>query len=148
MQFTSKMKIFRKKFEVYCKYFKKYRIILFGGCGITQRTAQQPECRPRSCTGECYLSGVVTPIPFQAHLIYVGQVGNQEIDFVCHNGQNYEYYQVALSVMEPATLQRELAPLKALKDHYPKFLITLDPQPPIDHDGIRQLYAVDWLLSK
>ena len=80
--------------------------------------------------------------------IYVGQVGNQEIDFVCHNGQNYEYYQVALSVMEPATLQRELAPLKALKDHYPKFLITLDPQPPIDHDGIRQLYAVDWLLSK
>lgn len=80
--------------------------------------------------------------------IYVGQVGNQEIDFVCHNGENYEYYQVALSVIDPETLQRELAPLKAVKDHYPKFLITLDPQPPIDHDGIRQLYAVDWLLGK
>ena len=80
--------------------------------------------------------------------IYVGQVGGAEIDFVCHNGENYEYYQVALSVMNPDTLKRELAPLKALKDHYPRFLITLDPQPVIDHDGIKQIYAVDWLLGR
>ena len=80
--------------------------------------------------------------------IYVGQVGNMEVDFVCSNGDSYEYYQVALSVTDPDTLKRELAPLKALKNHYPKFLITLDPQPPVDHDGIQQLYAVDWLLGK
>ena len=79
--------------------------------------------------------------------VYVGQVGNMEVDFVCSNGDAYEYYQVALSVIDPDTLKRELAPLKALKNHYPKYLLTLDPQPPVDHNGIHQLYAVDWLLK-
>lgn len=80
--------------------------------------------------------------------IYVGKVGDAEIDFiVMANGQK-TYYQVSLSVREASTLQRELSPLKALADSCPKYLLTLDNDPVCFHDGIKQVYAVDWLMGK
>ena len=57
------------------------------------------------------------------------------------------YYQVALTVRGEATLERELRPLDGITDHYPKYLLTMDLDPPISHNGIRQLYALDWLLD-
>ncbi len=79
--------------------------------------------------------------------VYVGKADNAEIDFVVINGENKVYYQVALTVREESTLKRELAPLQNMSDHYPKYLLTLDNDPPISHNGIQQLYALDWLLS-
>ena len=61
--------------------------------------------------------------------IFVGRIGQQEIDFVCQQGGTTEYYQVALTVREEGTLQRELAPLKSVKDNYSKYLLTLDNDP-------------------
>lgn len=78
--------------------------------------------------------------------VMIGKVGDKEIDFVCFQNGKKEYYQVALSVRDENVLSRELSPLKAIKDNYPKYLITLDPDPEINHDGIIQLYALDWLL--
>ena len=45
------------------------------------------------------------------------------------------------------TLERELSSLRAVRDNYPKTLITLDDERPVDHEGIRQVYALDWLLD-
>ena len=39
------------------------------------------------------------------------------------------YYQVALSVHDEKTLQRELRPLQAIRDHYPKMILTMDEEP-------------------
>lgn len=36
------------------------------------------------------------------------------------------YYQVAASVLDPATFEREIAPLKKVNDHYPKFILSMD----------------------
>lgn len=80
--------------------------------------------------------------------VYIGKVGNLEIDFISINGNNKAYYQVSLSVRDEKTLQRELAPLQAIKDSFPKYLITLDNDPTISHNGISQIYALDWLLSE
>ncbi len=80
--------------------------------------------------------------------ISVGILGNQEIDFVAVNGDAITYYQVALTVREEATLKRELAPLRALSDAYPKILLTLDDDPEISHEGIRQINVLDWLLGQ
>lgn len=80
--------------------------------------------------------------------VYIGKVGNLEIDFITIDGNSKTYYQVALSVRDTKTLQRELAPLQALNDSYPKFLITLDNDPTISHNGINQIYALDWLLGE
>lgn len=79
--------------------------------------------------------------------VYVGYVNGNEVDFVAQRDGVTEYYQVAESVIGQETLKRELASLLAIRDHYTKYLLTLDNQPPVDHNGIHQLYAVDWLLK-
>jgi hypothetical protein len=35
-----------------------------------------------------------------------------------------------------------------ISDHNPKYLLTLDDDPPTSHNGIRQLNALEWLLKK
>ena len=83
----------------------------------------------------------------RGYSVYVGKIDNLEIDFVAVDSKNTTYYQVALSVRDEATLQRELRPLQELHDHYPKFLLTMDDDPETDYDGIRRINARDWLLG-
>ncbi len=80
--------------------------------------------------------------------VYVGKAGDAEIDFVVVKGGEKAYYQVALSVRDEATMKRELAPLLAVADNFPKYLLTLDNEPTTFHNGIKQLYALDWLTEK
>lgn len=81
--------------------------------------------------------------------VYVGKSGAGEVDFVTQDySGNTEYYQVSWSVREAETLRRELAPLDAIPDHNAKFLLTMDNDPPISHNGIRQKYVLDWLLHQ
>lgn len=79
--------------------------------------------------------------------VFVGKVGKQEVDFVCLNGGDTVYYQVALTTREESTLERELSPLESIKDHYPKYLLTLDADPTSSHNGIKKMNVVDWLLQ-
>jgi predicted AAA+ superfamily ATPase len=86
--------------------------------------------------------------------VYVGKSGSAEIDFVTERrgaapyGDGTEYYQAALTVRDNAALEREIAPLAAIKDHNPKYLLTLDEDPPGSYNGIQRLNALDWLLAK
>ena len=79
--------------------------------------------------------------------VYVGKVDHFEIDFVAQNSKGTVYYQVALTVRDERTLERELRPLKAIRDHYPKLILTLDDDPEVQYDGIRRVNARDWLLG-
>lgn len=79
--------------------------------------------------------------------VYVGKIGNTEVDFIVHNENGTAYYQVALTVRDEATLQREITPLDSIADHHPKYLLTLDDDPPADYNGIKQINALDWLLK-
>lgn len=80
--------------------------------------------------------------------IYIGKVGSAEVDFATQDYEgNTEYYQVALTVRDPKTLERELEPLDSITDHNPKYLLTMDNDPPISHNGIKQKYVLDWLLE-
>lgn len=81
--------------------------------------------------------------------VFIGKVGNNEVDFIAINDEGEEYYQVAYTVKDAdgKTLERELAPLDSIKDHNPKYLLTMDYGPTISHNGIKQLYVLDWLLK-
>ena len=79
--------------------------------------------------------------------VYVGKVDEFEVDFVAQNGKGTTYFQVALSVRDEKTLERELRSLRAIKDHYPKILLTMDDDPEVHYDGIRRINARDWLLG-
>ena len=81
--------------------------------------------------------------------VYIGKVGKMEIDFVVIGDEGEEYYQVAYTVIgnEGKTLERELAPLNAVGDHNPKYLLTMDYTPLTSHNGIKQMNVLDWLLK-
>lgn len=80
--------------------------------------------------------------------IYVGKIGDAGIDFIVLSNGQKQYYQVALSVRDENTMKRELEPLRALRDNFPKFLITMDNDPVCYHDGIQQIYVLDWLAGR
>lgn len=80
--------------------------------------------------------------------VYVGKTGDEVIDFVVIKGETKVYYQVSLTVRDEQTMKRELQPLLRLDDHYPKYLLTLDNDPVVWHEGIKQMWVVDWLLEK
>lgn len=81
----------------------------------------------------------------RGYQVSVGKVGSQEIDFVAEKGDERVYYQVSASILDPHTYQREIAPLKAVNDHYPKYIVTLD-EVPMGEEGIRQMNAIEFLL--
>ncbi|MBP5211784.1 MAG: ATP-binding protein, partial [Pyramidobacter sp.] len=81
--------------------------------------------------------------------VFIGRSRTQEVDFVAIAPSGDEvYYQVSWSVREEGTLRRELAALESVKNHSPKFLITMDNDPPVSYNGIRQVFALDWLLER
>ena len=85
--------------------------------------------------------------------VSTGKLAEKEIDFVARgahgdDSDRMSYYQVAASVMDPATLARELSSLQRIKDNHPKYLLTLDDIPvKANYDGIVQRYLIDWLLE-
>lgn len=80
--------------------------------------------------------------------VYVGRIGSREIDFIVEDGGVPRYYQVALTVLDEATLKRELSPLQALPNNYQKTLLTLDRIGTGDHGGIMQRNLIDWLANE
>ncbi len=79
--------------------------------------------------------------------VYVGKVGELEVDFVAMDQKKITYYQVAATVRDESILCRELAPLEKINDHYPKLILTLDEDPEGDYNGIRRINALDWLMG-
>ena len=84
----------------------------------------------------------------RGYKIYVGKSGDKEIDFVAENSRGIQYFQVAYTVRDEKTLERELSALESINDHYPKFILTMDVDPEVDYNGIRKMNVLDWLLDK
>ena len=53
----------------------------------------------------------------RGYKVFVGKVDHFEVDFVAQNSKGIKYYQVALTVRDEKTIQRELRPLQAIQDH-------------------------------
>lgn len=70
-----------------------------------------------------------------------------EVDFVAVRGQETCYFQVCETIRDAATLERELRPLRAIRDSHPKFLLTRDYDS-VQFDGIRHLNVLKWLLGE
>lgn len=83
----------------------------------------------------------------RGYKVYVGKVNSEEVDFVAVNTQGVEYYQVSETVRGAETLSRELRPLENIRDHNLKFLLTMDDDPEVSHNGIRQINVLNWLTK-
>ncbi len=83
----------------------------------------------------------------KGYRVYIGKNEDTEVDFVVETEDEYIYIQVALSVREEQTLQRELKSLESISNHYKKYLITLDYDTN-NYNGIKQISAIDFLLGR
>jgi predicted AAA+ superfamily ATPase len=79
--------------------------------------------------------------------IWIGKTDNLEVDFVVRDKNGYtKYIQVAYTVKEQKTLERELAPFAKIPDFNERLLITMDYETG-SHNGVKQINAIDWLLN-
>lgn len=80
--------------------------------------------------------------------VWIGKIGAFEVDFIVKTQENrFEYYQVTWTMADPQTAEREIRPLAAIADNYPKFIISTDTVTG-EIDGIEHLNVIDWLLKK
>lgn len=78
--------------------------------------------------------------------IFVGKLGDKEIDFIATRGKEKLYIQVAYLLAEAATIEREFSPLEAIEDNYPKMVLSLDPVNR-SRNGIIHMNIIEYLLS-
>jgi predicted AAA+ superfamily ATPase len=71
--------------------------------------------------------------------VFVGKLGEKEIDFIADKQGEKRYFQVATRITEKSTMKREFGNLLVIKDNYPKYVITLDEYSGASHDGIRHI---------
>ena len=79
--------------------------------------------------------------------VSIGKVDNKEVDFIAANAEQKRYIQVTESMNEPTTRERELAPLRMIRDNYEKIVIAGNCNHPITEDGIKIIRLIDFLLD-
>lgn len=81
------------------------------------------------------------------YTVYVGQLQAGEIDFVCTKPKGRRIYvQASYIIADEATRKREFGNLRAIKDNYPKYVISMTPLVTRnDDDGIIHLHLRKFL---
>ena len=79
--------------------------------------------------------------------VAIGKIDNQEVDFIVTRADEKKYIQVTETMNAPETRERELAPLRKIRDSYEKIVIALDSDRTQTEDGIRIVKVIDYLLE-
>lgn len=77
--------------------------------------------------------------------VYIGKNAAKEIDFVAVRRNERLYVQVCRNFPEES--EREVANLLEIKDHYPKYVVTLDELAGGNINGVKIVHLVDFLLA-
>ncbi len=97
--------------------------------------------------GKIIENAVYNHLLYKGYKVKVGVIGTTEIDFVCEKDGEKQYIQVALTINDAKTLEREFGNLKNITDNYPKTVITMDAFTGNTYEGIITLDLQSFLLS-
>lgn len=88
---------------------------------------------------------VYTHLAISGYDITIGKLGNKEIDFVCTRNGEKLYVQVAYLIPDNRVWEREFNALLAIKDNYPKMVVTMDEAIGKQHQGITHIHIREFL---
>ncbi len=80
--------------------------------------------------------------------VKIGQMGNNEIDFVCRKRGEVIYVQVCYLLQEQSTIDREFGNLEKIPDNYPKMVVSMDEFSGNSRNGIQHFHLRDFLSMK
>lgn len=83
----------------------------------------------------------------RGYQVNIGKYGAAEVDFVASKRDEIAYYQVTASMTAPETFEREMRPLRSIRDNYEKTVLTLDRFSTGNYEGIRVANIIDWLTQ-
>lgn len=97
------------------------------------------------------LDGVMENIVYlelrrRSYDVYVGKNNTKEIDFIAIHKDEKIYVQVCVQI--PENSNREVGNLMEIRDHYPKYVVTLNEMDVGIENGIRIVHLRDFLLAK
>ena len=79
--------------------------------------------------------------------VAIGNIDEKEVDFIATDAETKRYIQVTESMNESSTRERELAPLRKIRDNYEKIVIANECLNPVTQDGIKIVRMTDFLLD-
>lgn len=99
-----------------------------------------------------HISGILENIVYhelvrREYAVFIGKLGTQEVDFIAENPKTRIYVQVAYRLDHERTLKREFAPLLAIRDSYPKFVVTMDSHIQDSIEGVRHIGLLQFLTD-
>jgi len=102
---------------------------------------------------DTYINGILENIVYLELLrrgfeVFIGKLGDTEIDFIAKKGGDLLYIQVSYLLASEETKIREYRPLQAVNDNFPKLILTMDELPESNDGGIVRKNIREWLLEK
>lgn len=99
------------------------------------------------------ISGVLENIVYnelvrRGYRVYIGKLKDKEIDFVAERKNEKIYVQVTFKMESEMTVNREFEPLLSIRDHYPKYVVSMDNRFNDNIEGVRHIYLYDFLTSE
>ncbi len=84
----------------------------------------------------------------RGYAVYIGKIGDGEIDFVAEKQNEKLYVQVTQEIKNEKTEKREYDRLLQIRDNYPKYVLRTDDFVGGNYEGIRTMHVADFLLCK
>lgn len=100
-----------------------------------------------------HISGILENIVYnelvrRGYTVYIGKLDTREVDFIAEQPHHKLYVQVAFKLESEETVQREFASLLAIRDSYPKFVVTMDPHFQDTIEGVRHIGLYQFLTDE
>lgn len=84
----------------------------------------------------------------KGYKVNIGKYANSEVDFVAQKNGVLTYFQVTADMTNESTFEREMTPLRCIKDNYEKIVLTLDKFSIGNYEGIKVINLIDWLIEE